>query len=135
VSAYGWAWVPILFAKFMASTLTYVLPELLSRLLSFIQSYQSGNPEPLALGIILSFGMFFASVLNSFFMAQYFQTAMNTGIEARTALIAMIYRKSLKLSSSARQKSTAGEINNHMSVDAERWPDAITFLPMLLVSC
>jgi hypothetical protein len=76
--------------------------------------------------------MFFASMLNSFFMAQYFQATLNVGVEARTALIAMIYRKSLRLSSAAKQKSTAGEINNHMSVDAERWNDAITFFPMFV---
>ncbi|KAF9173761.1 hypothetical protein BGX20_002164 [Mortierella sp. AD010] len=137
IKAHKWSWLPFMIYRFMASTLTYVLPELLDELLSFIQSYQSGSDgtsQPIALGIILAFGMFFTSILNSFFMAQFFQSAMNIGIEARTALIAMIYRKSLRLSSAAKQKSTAGEINNHMSVDAERWPDAITFLPMLLVS-
>ncbi|KAF9107851.1 Multidrug resistance-associated protein 1 [Mortierella sp. GBA35] len=132
IGTYGWNWAPIMMFRIGASTLTYVQPQLLDELLAFIRSYQTGNPEPVALGIILAFGMFFASLINSFFMAQYFQSAMNVGIEARTALIAMIYRKSLKLTSAAKQKSTAGEINNHMSVDAERWPDAITFLPMLV---
>jgi len=133
MKAYGPSWVPIMIYRIIASTLTYVLPQLLNELLGFIGSYQQdGTPQPLALGIILAFGMFFASLANSFFMAQYFQTCMNVGIEARTALIAMIYRKSLKLSSAAKQKSTAGEINNHMSVDAERWPDAITFMPMFI---
>ncbi|KAF8937351.1 multidrug resistance-associated protein 3 [Dissophora ornata] len=132
VGAYGWAWLPVMVFRIAASTLTYVLPQLLNNMLSFINSYQTPTPQPVALGVILAFGMFFASVLNSFCMAQYFQASMNIGIEARTALIAMIYRKSLKLSSAAKQKSTAGEINNHMSVDAERWPDAITFMPMLI---
>ncbi|KAF9108232.1 hypothetical protein BGX29_002375 [Mortierella sp. GBA35] len=132
MTAYGPQWVPIMVYRIVASTLTYVLPTLLNSLLSFIGSYSTPNPQPVSLGVILSFGMFFASMLNSFFMAQYFQDAMNVGVEARTALIAMIYRKSLKLSSAAKQKSTAGEINNHMSVDAERWNDAITFLPMFI---
>ncbi|KAG0203496.1 hypothetical protein BGX28_004249 [Mortierella sp. GBA30] len=132
MKTYGWSWVPVMIFRIAASTLTYVLPQLLDELLSFIASYQTENPKPVQLGVILAFGMFFASVLNSFCMAQYFQVAMNIGVEARTALIAMIYRKSLKLSSAAKQKSTAGEINNHMSVDAERWPDAITFLPMFI---
>ncbi|KAF9933077.1 hypothetical protein FBU30_006578 [Linnemannia zychae] len=132
ITTYGWSWFPIMVFRIGASTLTYVQPQLLNELLAFIASYQTDNPKPVALGIILAFGMFFASLLNSFFMAQYFQSTMNIGIEARTALIAMIYRKSLKLTSAAKQKSTAGEINNHMSVDAERWPDAITFLPMLI---
>ncbi|KAF9110657.1 hypothetical protein BGX27_006050 [Mortierella sp. AM989] len=131
---YKWQWLTFMIPRLMASTLTYVLPQLLSELLVFIDSYRDPIPQPVALGIILAFGMFFASILTSFCMAQYFQMTMNVGIETRTALIAMIYRKSLRLSSAAKQKSTAGEINNHMSVDAERWPNAIPFLPMLVVS-
>ncbi|KAK3841197.1 MAG: multi drug resistance-associated protein MRP [Linnemannia gamsii] len=118
--------------RIIASTLTYVLPALLNELLSFIGSYSTPNPQPVSFDVILAFGMCFASVLNSFFMAQYFQVSLDVGVEARTALIAMIYRKSLKLSSAAKQKSTAGEIINHMSVDAERWNDAITFFPMFV---
>ncbi|KAF9200129.1 hypothetical protein BGZ49_009666 [Haplosporangium sp. Z 27] len=125
-------WAKVMFHRIIASTLTYVLPTLMNSLLSFISSYDTENPEPVSLGIILAFGMFFASLLNSFFMAQYFQESMNIGVETRTALIAMIYRKSLRLSSAAKQKSTNGEINNHMSVDAERWNDLSNFLPMMI---
>ncbi|KAG9068969.1 hypothetical protein KI688_009859 [Linnemannia hyalina] len=132
MTSFGSLWVPIMVYRIIASTLTYVLPTLLNELLSFIGSYDTANPQPVSLGVILAFGMFFASLLNSFFMAQYFQGSLDVGVEARTALIAMIYRKSLKLSSAAKQKSTAGEINNHMSVDAERWNDAITFFPMFI---
>ncbi|KAF9359122.1 hypothetical protein BGX34_008531 [Mortierella sp. NVP85] len=132
MGTYKREWIPVMIFRITASTLTYVLPTLMNELLGFIGSYATGNPKPVSLGIILAFGMFFASLLNSFFMAQYFQASMNIGIEARTALIAMIYRKSLKLSSAAKQKSTAGEINNHMSVDAERWADATSFMPMFV---
>ncbi|KAG0261148.1 Multidrug resistance-associated protein 1 [Mortierella polycephala] len=130
--AYGWSWVPIMTYRLAASILTYVLPQLLNELLGFIASQGTPNPQPVELGIILAFGMFLASILNSLCMAQYFQVCLDVGIEARTALIAMVYRKSLKLSNAAKQKSTAGEINNHMSVDAERWPDALPFLPMFI---
>jgi len=132
MGTYKREWIPVMVFRITASTLTYVLPTLMNELLGFIGSFATDNHKPVSLGIILAFGMFFASLLNSFFMAQYFQASMNIGIEARTALIAMIYRKSLKLSSAAKQKSTAGEINNHMSVDAERWADATSFMPMFV---
>ncbi|KAG0301922.1 hypothetical protein BGZ98_007943 [Dissophora globulifera] len=132
ITAYKWSWGPVMVYRIAASTLTYVMPELLNRLLGFIASYATPNPAPVSLGIILAFGMFFASLLNTFFMAQYFQTSINIGIEARTALIGMIYRKSLRLSSAARQKSTAGEINNALSIDAERWSETTNFLPMFI---
>ncbi|KAF9933078.1 Multidrug resistance-associated protein 1 [Linnemannia zychae] len=118
-------WVPMIVIRILASVMTYVSPQLLSSLLGFIQSYASPNEadhKPVALGVILAFGMFFSSLLVTFMNAQLSAMSTNLGIEVRTALMSMIYRKALRLSNSARQKSTAGEITNHMSVDAERWP-------------
>ncbi|KAF9129576.1 hypothetical protein BGW39_004014 [Mortierella sp. 14UC] len=118
-------WVPLIIIRVLTSVLTYVSPQLLNSLLGFIQSYASPNEadhKPVALGIILAFGMFFASLLVTFLNAQLTATSTNLGIEVRTGLMSMIYRKAMRLSNSARQKSTAGEITNHMSVDAERWP-------------
>ncbi|KAG0371434.1 hypothetical protein BGX24_001678 [Mortierella sp. AD032] len=118
-------WVPMIIIRVLSSVMTYVSPQLLNSLLGFIQSYASPNEadhKPVALGIILAFGMFFSSLLVTFLNTQLTAMSTNLGIEVRTALMSMIYRKALRLSNSARQKSTAGEITNHMSVDAERWP-------------
>ncbi|KAF9398979.1 hypothetical protein BGZ94_005842, partial [Podila epigama] len=133
--AYGWSWTPIIIYRIAASSMAFVLPELLKQLLAFIDTYRRDSPkapQPVGLGIILSFGMFLTSILASCFMAQFFLAATNRGIEIRTALIAMVYRKSLRLSNASKRKWTSGEITNHMSVDAERWPEAMVFLPMAL---
>lgn len=53
------------------------------------------------------------------------------GLRIRTALISAIYRKSLKMSSSARKESTVGEIVNLMSVDAQRFMDLVIYINML----
>ncbi|KAF9137953.1 hypothetical protein BGX30_009752 [Mortierella sp. GBA39] len=132
MKTYSWGWIPIMIFRLAASTFTYILPVLLNQILNFIESYSSGEPQPVSLGIILAFGMFFASVLSAFCVGQFYQTAINIGVEIRTALIAMVYRKSLRLSNAAKQSNTAGEISNHMSVDAERWLHAVTSLPMLV---
>ncbi|OAQ30094.1 hypothetical protein K457DRAFT_73774, partial [Linnemannia elongata AG-77] len=132
MKTYGWGWIPIMIFRLAASTFTYILPVLLSQILNFIESYSSGEPQPVSLGVILAFGMFFASVLSAFCVGQFYQTAINIGVEIRTALIAMVYRKSLRLSNAAKQSNTAGEISNHMSVDAERWLHAVTSLPTLV---
>ncbi|KAF9550267.1 hypothetical protein EC957_001174 [Mortierella hygrophila] len=132
MKTYSWSWIPIMIFRLAASTFTYILPVLLNQILDFIESYSSGEPQPVSLGIILAFGMFFASVLSAFCVGQFYQTAINVGVEIRTALIAMVYRKSLRLSNAAKQSNTAGEISNHMSVDAERWLHAVTSLPMLV---
>ncbi|KAG9063053.1 hypothetical protein KI688_004653 [Linnemannia hyalina] len=127
--AYGPQWIPVIIYRFMASVLLFISPELMNQLLSFTKSYSTDAPQPVALGIVLSFGMFFATILSAVMEGQYNQLIMNMGIEARTALISMIYRKALKLSPAARQTQTPGEINNHMSVDAERWSQALPLTP------
>ncbi|KAG0200120.1 hypothetical protein BGX33_011218 [Mortierella sp. NVP41] len=132
MKTYSWVWIPIMIFRLAASSFTYVLPVLLNQILNFIESYSTEEPQPTSLGTILAFGMFFASVLSAFCIGQYYQTAINVGVEIRTALIAMVYRKSLRLSNAAKQSNTAGEISNHMSVDAERWLHAVTSLPMLV---
>ncbi|KAF9108264.1 hypothetical protein BGX29_001994 [Mortierella sp. GBA35] len=132
MKTYSWGWIPIMVFRLAASSFTYVLPVLLNQILNFIESYSTEEPQPTSLGTILAFGMFFASVLSAFCIGQYYQTAINVGVEIRTALVAMVYRKSLRLSNAAKQSNTAGEISNHMSVDAERWLHAVTSLPMLV---
>lgn len=129
LSAYGPQWVPVLIYRFLASALLFVSPELMNQLLSFTKSFSTDAPQPVALGIVLSFGMFFATLMSAMMEGQYNQLIMNMGIEARTALISMIYRKALKLSPAAKQTQTPGEINNHMSVDAERWSQALPLTP------
>ncbi|KAI1314400.1 hypothetical protein EDD11_002226 [Mortierella claussenii] len=130
IKAYGAQWAPIVVYRVLASALGFVAPELMNQLLSFTSSYSSDSPQPVSLGIILSFGMFFSTIASALLEGQFTQLVTNMGIEARTALVSMIYRKALKLSPFARQTQTPGEISNHMSVDAERWSEALPLLPM-----
>ncbi|KAG0238515.1 Multidrug resistance-associated protein 1 [Actinomortierella wolfii] len=134
LTSYGRHWVPIFICRFLASGLQYASPKLLNSLLDFIQSYRDPAlpPKPLALGIVLAFGLFFCSMVVTFIQAAFFVVSCGLGLEVRTALIAMLYRKSLVLSSAAKQKSTIGEITNHMSVDAERWSLNVFFIPQLV---
>ncbi|KAG0339820.1 hypothetical protein BG004_006658, partial [Podila humilis] len=131
--SHGRQWVPIMAYRLVASGLTFVAPELLDKLLSFTNSY-SGEagvvPQPPSLGFILAFGMFFSTMASAFLEGQFVMLTLNVGMEARTALVSMIYRKALKLSPFARQSLTPGEISNHMSVDSDRWNVALDLLPL-----
>ncbi|KAG0261143.1 Multidrug resistance-associated protein 1 [Mortierella polycephala] len=49
-------------------------------------------------------------------------------IEIKASLIAIIYRKTLKLSPDARRQSSTGAITNYMSVDAALWEEGIDHL-------
>ncbi|KAF8946221.1 hypothetical protein BGZ47_001043 [Haplosporangium gracile] len=59
MKTYSWGWIPIMIFRLAASTFTYVLPVFLNQILNFIESYSSGESQPVSLGIILAFGMFF----------------------------------------------------------------------------
>ncbi|KAF9130051.1 hypothetical protein BG015_004063, partial [Linnemannia schmuckeri] len=122
-------WTYAVSLRILASGLAFVAPQLMGTLLDFISSYDTETPQPAALGIILAFGMFFSTIASSVIDGQFHQQVIVMGIEARTALVSMIYRKALKLSPVAKQTETPGEINNHMSVDCERWDQSFPEMP------
>ncbi|KAF9156050.1 hypothetical protein BG015_007467 [Linnemannia schmuckeri] len=115
----------------------YVPPVLFGQLLQFIDDYstairEGSHPPALKIGFMIAGVMFFFNLASTVVLCIAFQGNTDLGIEARAATIAMIYRKSLRLSPQAKQSCTLGEITNHMAVDAERWIDASIFLPLLI---
>lgn len=115
----------------------YVPPLLFGQLLQFIDDYsaavrEGSPPPPMKIGFMIAGGMFFFNLVSTFVLCIAFQGNTDLGLQARAATIAMIYRKSLRLSPQAKLSCTLGEITNHMSVDAERWIDASIFLPLLI---
>ncbi|KAF8928328.1 hypothetical protein BGZ58_009738 [Dissophora ornata] len=115
----------------------YIPPLLFGQLLQFIEDYshavRDGTELPaLKIGFMISGAMLFFNLASSFVLCISFQDITDLGAQTRSATIALIYRKSLKLSPQAKQSCTLGEITNHMSVDAERWIEASFFLPLLV---
>ncbi|KAJ3122380.1 hypothetical protein HK100_012023 [Physocladia obscura] len=80
----------------------------------------SGIAEPLSHGIGLAFGLFILQVVGTFLSNQFIQESSVSAVSLRTMMTAVIYRKSLKLSSSARQEYTSGNIVNLISTDTNR---------------
>lgn len=106
----GWMWIPIIFFMLMESTLEYAQPLLLDRLLKFIATYSASSgseeleaPEQVWVGVVLSLGLTAASIGASVGSAQFIQLATNLGISLQSALVSMVYQKSLRLSSGARR--------------------------------
>jgi ATP-binding cassette subfamily C (CFTR/MRP) protein 1 len=54
-----------------------------------------------------------------------------TGMNLRAAIVLIVYRKSLTLSSATRQQSNTGTIVNLMSTDSTRLQDVTTYLAVL----
>ena len=127
---YGWTgWTAIVVCRVVSTTLVYLQPVLLGYIMDFMQSSTSETPQPLSRGVMLAFLMFLTSLFSSVMGAQLMQLNADRGMEIRSGLIGLIYRKALRLSPEARIKSSTGEISNHMSVDAEKWVGALNTLP------
>ena len=123
-------WFPFLVCgtfKLIHDSLIFVSPQILSLLIGFVQNLS----EPYWHGIVYALVLLAVSILQSVLLHQYFQKGFVLGMNIRTALVNIIYRKALKLSHESRQKTTIGEIVNLMSVDAQRFMDLMTYIHMI----
>ncbi|KAK9234576.1 ABC transporter transmembrane region-domain-containing protein [Lipomyces kononenkoae] len=107
--------------KLTGDVLTFTQPNLLRRLLVFVNSYNNANldaPVPLSGGIIIAVGMFACSFGQTMVQQQYMQRVLSTGMTIKSSLQSCIYRKSMVLSNDSRQSKSTGDIVNLMTVDA-----------------
>jgi ATP-binding cassette, subfamily C (CFTR/MRP), member 1 len=120
--------------KFCQDVLQFTQPQLLHLMMVFAATYAAewaGMPMPMYKGILIAFGMLFTAISQTMFLHQYFHGCFMMGMRVRSSIIQAIYKKSLRLSNSARQGSTIGEITNLMSVDASKLADLCTYLNIL----
>ncbi|NXJ88320.1 MRP3 protein, partial [Corythaixoides concolor] len=115
------------FFKLIQDLLSFVNPQLLSVLISFIKN----KDAPAWWGFLIAALMFICAVLQTLILHQHFQYCFVTGMRLRTGITGVIYRKSLVITNSAKRSSTVGEIVNLMSVDAQRFMDLVNFLNLL----
>ncbi|GLT68246.1 hypothetical protein SLA2020_404960 [Shorea laevis] len=107
----------------------FVGPLILNQLL---QSMQRGDPA--WIGYIYAFSILLECigaynpyvhgadpclVFGVLFEAQYFQNVMRVGYRLKSTLVAIVFRKSLRLTHEARKKFPSGKITNLMTTDAE----------------
>ncbi|KAG0010325.1 hypothetical protein BGZ81_002824, partial [Podila clonocystis] len=115
--------------KAVNDILGFAQPVLLKEMLRFVMSYKKGEqPQPIYRGYTIACLMFVCSLSQTTVLHQYFHLCFRTGMHIRAGLVTAIYQKSLRLSNSARQEFTVGEIVNHMSIDAQRVQDLVTYL-------
>eukprot|EP01113_Clastostelium_recurvatum_P036806 TRINITY_DN5307_c0_g1_i21.p1 TRINITY_DN5307_c0_g1~~TRINITY_DN5307_c0_g1_i21.p1 ORF type:complete len:905 (+),score=158.24 TRINITY_DN5307_c0_g1_i21:503-3217(+) len=119
---YSWAIV-----KFIYDILQFVGAFIVLPLVNFFQDPSS----PIYIGLGYSFLILVTGLIQGVALANYFRGVLTSAAQFRTALSATIYKKSLRLSNSARQQSTVGEIVNLMSVDTRRVSDSMPYLHTL----
>lgn len=71
------------------------------------------------------------AVLQTLISAQYFHRMFLVGLRIKTALMAAIYKKVLRISNMARKESTVGEIVNLLSVDTDKLVIATPYLNLI----
>ncbi|XP_058820090.1 multidrug resistance-associated protein 1-like [Topomyia yanbarensis] len=106
--------------------LQFASPYLMQELMTWVSSN-----GPVWQGIILTFGLFATAMLIALLNGQYFYNSYITGFRIRTGLISGIYRKALRISSSAKKDTTVGEIVNLMAVDAQKFLELTSYLHVL----
>ncbi|KAI7696126.1 Multidrug resistance-associated protein 1 [Sarcoptes scabiei] len=109
--------------------LQFASPQLLRFFITFVK--KPSSEEPIWHGYFIASLFFIVATIQSLMLNYYFYMMFRIGMQVRTVLVSAVYRKSLKLSNSARKKTTTGEIINLMSVDAQRFVDLLPFLNLL----
>lgn len=99
--------------------MTILQPQLL-RL--FIEEFNQDRERthPLINAVFIAFALFLMKLVSTCLSNQFFIMIFEAGMGIRGALMTMLYQKSLKLSSEAREGKTAGDIMNMMAVDVLR---------------
>ncbi|KAG8293325.1 Canalicular multispecific organic anion transporter 1 [Homalodisca vitripennis] len=119
-------WITFVFGallKVLADSFALLNPHILNLLIKFVESKDYKWK-----GVLYAISMFLAAQLQTFCLHHYVDTMYGLGVNCRTAVMSVIYKKALRISSSARKTRSFGEIVNVMAVDAQRLVDTTVFL-------
>uniref|UniRef100_T1KXB4 ABC-type glutathione-S-conjugate transporter n=1 Tax=Tetranychus urticae TaxID=32264 RepID=T1KXB4_TETUR len=124
-----WPWLFLCtFFKLIASLSAIASPQILDFMLTFISS-----DDPTWKGIILVKALIISAILQSIFDSQYEFWIQVTSIKIRSALISVIYRKSLLLSGEAKRNYKTGQIVNLMAVDVQHIVDCVNMVNIIWI--
>ncbi|XP_059142742.1 multidrug resistance-associated protein 1-like isoform X2 [Physella acuta] len=123
VRTYIWFFLLAAIYKFLHDCLMFVNPYLLKLLIRFTSS-----DEYMWRGYFYAAMLLVIALVQSLLLHQYFHATFLLGMRLRSTITAVIYKKTLRLSNTAKRSSTVGEIVNLMSVDAQRFMDLTTYL-------
>ncbi|XP_066905600.1 multidrug resistance-associated protein 1 [Halyomorpha halys] len=124
--AFGGVFLFASFLQLLDVILTFTSPELLKKVINFVSS-----DEPKWHGYFYAVLLLFFTSVQSLIQSQFNNRIALVGLRMRTSLMTAVYRKALKLSSSARKDSTLGEIVNLMAVDAQTFMNVMPHLNTL----
>ena len=88
----------------------------------FINNFNTDekNLYPPLNGAFVALALFISKIVSTLLNNQFYITIFEVGLGIRGSLVALVYQKSLRLSLSARDEKSSGDIINLMSVDVLR---------------
>ncbi|KAM0827964.1 hypothetical protein ACQ4PT_067850 [Festuca glaucescens] len=114
------------FYAFMRTLAIAVSPALL---FAFVR-YSSQEQRDHGVGLSLVGCLLLIMLVESLSQRHWFFDSRRTGMRIRSALMAVIFQKQLRLSSQGRKNHSTGEIVNYIAVDAYRLGDSLSWLHM-----
>ncbi|KAJ6570146.1 ABC protein [Mycena vulgaris] len=132
--------------KVLGDTAQLMGPILVKTIINFAKARaaarEAGTELPsIGRGVGLSIGLFWVVIMASIFQHQFFWRSMTTGVLARAALTASIYKRGVRLTGKARATLTNSDILNHVSTDVSRidacaqWFHAAWTAPIQVTIC
>uniref|UniRef100_A0A665TZE7 ABC-type glutathione-S-conjugate transporter n=1 Tax=Echeneis naucrates TaxID=173247 RepID=A0A665TZE7_ECHNA len=94
---------------------------------SLLLGFMRDEDAPLWKGYFYATLMFLLSCLQSLFNHQYMYTCFTVGMRVKTAVMGLVYRKSLVINSASRRTCTVGEIVNLVSADTQKLMDFVVY--------
>ncbi|KAK6462758.1 P-loop containing nucleoside triphosphate hydrolase protein [Scheffersomyces coipomensis] len=116
IGSYGFQIFIAIVFEFMGRLLNFVNPQLLRLFIKFFDN----KDAPILQGILIAIGIFSVTIVQTSLSNEYILRALQVGLGSRSALTALIYQKSLKLSPEAKLKTSSGDIINLIAVDLTR---------------
>nr|XP_023677559.1 multidrug resistance-associated protein 1-like [Paramormyrops kingsleyae] len=108
----------------------FSIPQVLSPLLGFMREQDA----PLWKGYFYAAAMFLLLCLQSLFRHQYMYACFTVGMRVKTAVMGLVYRKSLVINSAARRTCTMGEIINLVSADTQKLMDFVVYFNAMWIA-
>ncbi|XP_051906935.1 multidrug resistance-associated protein 1-like [Hippocampus zosterae] len=108
----------------------FAVPQVLSLLLGFMRDEDPAMWK----GFLFAGLLFLLSCLQSLLNHQYMYRCFTLGMRLKSAVMALVYRKCLVMSSAARRQCTVGEVINLISVDTQKMMDFVVYVNSVWVA-